>query len=56
MITTEEIITKEGCSKAIAVRWARNNGVEMFGQNYAWTKEEEKAFKNRSRQVGRPKA
>ena len=56
MKTTEEIIEKEGDSKAIAVRWARNNGVRMFGQNYAWTEAEEKAFNNRNRQVGRPKA
>lgn len=52
--TTAEVLSDDDCTQPIALKWAKKNGVSMFGDRYAWTLAQKKAFHKRNKKRGRP--
>ncbi|TET97695.1 MAG: DNA-binding protein [Candidatus Stahlbacteria bacterium] len=55
LYTTKEVITEEGITQPIALKWAKENGVTMLGNQYVWKKSEKEAFHKRNKKRGRKK-
>lgn len=55
LLTTKQVYNLNKSSKSIALRWARNNGVEKYGRDYMWNKEQVEAYGKRNHRRGRIK-
>lgn len=53
--TSQQAASLAGVSRLMAIYWARNNGVEKLGRDYAWTSQDLRRFLARNRVPGRKK-